>query len=281
MAENAGTVLGGRYVLAGVLGRGGHSVVYRAHDRITGGDVAVKMLHDSVAGDPEHTVRLVREHRASKLLSGTAAVHVLDTTHSPEGALCLVMELLTGRDLDDELADLERRGLRPQVPWLLSLLEPIVTTLDVAHGAGVVHRDLKPGNVFLAVNGVRLLDFGLAKVPSARPLTRRGMIIGSPSYIAPEIWSGDVDRQDQRVDLYALGVIVFRVLSGRVPFDAPSLRDKIELVKSAPRPRLSALRGDLPAEVDTWTEQALAIDPASRFFRARALLGALRLALGH
>lgn len=278
-------LVGDRYELGEVVGRGGHSVIHRGRDLRTGEAVAVKVLRDAVAADPEFGVRLVREQRAAAALAGTAAVRVHGVTSTPEGALCLVMELLVGCDLDDHLASIEQRGGRMGVEELLATLEPIVETVERAHSLGIVHRDLKPGNVFLIegvprASGVRLLDFGLAKVASARPLTRDGVILGSPSYIAPEMWSGRLASVDHRVDLYSLAAIVFRALGGRVPFEGATPREKLELVTRAPRPSLRALRPELPQEVDRWVSQGLAVAPDSRFYRARALWSALRAALG-
>jgi serine/threonine-protein kinase len=284
MSGLTGEVVAGRYELGEVIGRGGHSVVFRAYDRVTDRNVAVKMLHDSVAGDPEYTVRMVREQRATHALRGTAAVRVLGMCTSPHGALCLVMELLEGDDLDDYLPKLEARGERMGVDELVEVLSPIVDTLEAAHDAGIVHRDLKPGNIYLIDprrgGGVRLLDFGLAKLKSAAPLTRSGMIIGSPSYIAPEVWAGEPALLDQRVDIYSLGAIVFRALAGRVPFEGATVREKLELVTTAPRPSLCALRPDLSQDVDNWVRQVLAVDPARRFWRIRAMWSALIDALG-
>jgi eukaryotic-like serine/threonine-protein kinase len=267
--EQQGAVLGGRYELEEVIGRGGHSAIWRAWDRLERCHVAIKMLNAEVAGDHEHTVRMVREQRAIAALGGTAVVRLLGMVNSADGALGLVLEHLEGRDLDDELADREARGLVYTGPELLALIEPLVRTLSVAHAAGIVHRDLKPGNVFVMApergGGVRLLDFGLARLPSSRPLTREGMVLGSPSYISPEVWQGHRDFQDHRVDVYALGVMVFRLLTGRVPFDAPRLRDKVELVCRAPRPSLVASRPDLPPAVDPVVARALAATPAERY----------------
>ncbi len=284
MSDVVSELIAGRYELEEEIGRGGHSVVYRAHDHVADRSVAVKMLHDGVAGEPEYTVRMVREQRAIHALRGTATVRVFGLHTSSAGALCLVMELLEGMDLDEYLPRFEARGERMGVDELLAVLSPIVQTLETAHDAGIVHRDLKPGNIFLLDprqgGGVRLLDFGLAKFSSAAPLTQRGMIMGSPSYIAPEVWRGEPERLDQRVDVYALGAIVFRALAGRVPFQGASVRDKLELATKAARPSLHAIRPDLPPEVDSWVEQVLAVDPEQRFWRTRAMWNALLDVLG-
>jgi eukaryotic-like serine/threonine-protein kinase len=281
MSNPIGQLVGERWRLESMVGRGGHSVIYRARDVRGGPDVAVKVLHENVAGDPEYTVRMVREQRAMAALEGTAAVRVFGLTATPDGALCLVMELLQGKDFDDLLVEIEATGARMSVEQLLRIVTPVVDTLETAHAAEIVHRDLKPGNVFVIDGGgVRLLDFGLAKIKRSQPLTREGMIIGSPSYIAPEVWTGDVRVLDHRVDIYSLGAIVFRALAGRVPFDAPTIRAKLELTTSAERPSLYELRPDLTPDVDEWVRQVLAIDPDQRFHRVRGMHNALLQCLG-
>jgi serine/threonine-protein kinase len=284
MSNPIGQLVGERWRLESLIGRGGHSVIYRARDVRGGPDVAVKVLLENVAGDPEYTVRMVREQRAMAALEGTAAVRVFGLTATPDGALCLVMELLAGKDLDDLLAAIEATGSRMSVEELVRIVTPIVETLEKAHAAEIVHRDLKPGNIFVIDDarggGVRLLDFGLAKIKRSQPLTREGVIIGSPSYIAPEVWTGDVRVLDHRVDIYSLGAIVFRALAGRVPFDAPTIRAKLELTTSAERPSLHRERPDLPPDVDEWVRQVLAIDPDQRFHRVRGMWNALLASLG-
>jgi serine/threonine-protein kinase len=276
LSRRIGQVISDRYVLAELIGKGGHSLVYRALDRQGGPNVAVKLLQDDFAGSEEYSVRMVREYRIMTRLAGTAAVHVRGLATSPDGAVCLVMELLVGKDLDDVLNEIEVEGRRMSPGRLIEVLGPVVDTLERAHDAEIFHRDLKPGNIYvLEHGGVRLIDFGLAKMKGQKPLTREGMIIGSPSYIAPEVWKGDPSLLDHRVDIYSLGAIVFRALAGRVPFDAPTLREKVKLVSTAPRPSLFALRPDLPSGVDAWVDQVLAIDPDRRFRRIRAAWNAL------
>jgi eukaryotic-like serine/threonine-protein kinase len=148
-----------------------------------------------------------------------------------------------------------------------------VATLEQAHDHGIIHRDLKPSNVFIVDpakgGGVRLLDFGLAKLLDASTLSKDGMIAGTPSYIAPEAWLGTSKKLDHRIDVYALGVIVFRALSGRLP---PPSSDLLEICRWAThgvRPSLHALRSNLPAAVDAWVERALAIFPDERFATIR------------
>jgi len=172
------------------------------------------------------------------------------------------------------------RGGRLPLEHMVWVLDPIVATLEAAHDRGIVHRDLKPSNVFLVEpsrgGGVRLLDFGLVKLMGARPLTRQGMVAGSPSYIAPEAWAGNPTKLDQRIDVYSFAIIIFRVLSGTVPFDTSDLFEKLTLVTSGKRPSLRAYRPDLGPDIDIWVEQALAIKPDERFTRVRATWTALR-----
>jgi eukaryotic-like serine/threonine-protein kinase len=275
------TVLDDRYELQDVIGRGGHGVVYRAKDRDSGTDVAIKFLHDSIAVDPQYNIRMLREAQIMAALSGTSAIRVYGLNTTPDGALYLVMELLAGRDFDVYLADLENSGRRLSVYRLFELLDPIVDTLEAAHVRGIVHRDLKPGNVFvLDAGGARLLDFGLAKVMAAAPLTNSGIVAGSPSYIAPEVWKGNPRALDHRIDVYSLGAIVFRALSGSVPFAGNDIVEKLHLVTTAERPSLYQLRLDLPPEVDAWVAEVLAIDPDLRFRQVRGMWNALRAIMG-
>jgi serine/threonine-protein kinase len=275
-ASPVGTLIADRYEVLGVIARGGQAVVCRGLDRQRSAPVAIKMLASSSASDPHHAERFAREHQVLEALAGTHVARVLDTCRSDDGKLCLVMELLVGHDLEDELEALEQKNERLPLQRMLGILEPVVETLDSAHRAGIWHRDLKPANIFLLDSGgVRLLDFGFARLAAARPLTAIGTVMGSPSYIAPEVWRGVPDALDQRVDVYSLAVIVFRMLAGKVPFHSPSLSEMLELATKAKRPSLCALRPDLPEEIDVWVEHALAVDPNQRFRTARALLQAM------
>lgn len=274
-----------RYQLHEVLGQGGHGVVHRATDLFTRTDVAIKFLHENVASDPQYTVRMLREAKAMAALSGTSAIRVHELGSREDGVLYLVMELLVGKDFAQFLADIEAHGVTLPPRVLFEYLDPIVDTLEAAHQRGIVHRDLKPSNVFILDpahgGGVRLLDFGLCKMMTASSsLTQDGTIAGSPSYIAPEVWRGNPRILDHRIDVYSLAAICFRALSGRLPFDAPSLFEKFQLATKGQRPSLHALRPELSPEIDDWVRQALAIDPAARFQNVRGMWNALRSVIG-
>ncbi len=277
--DRTGQEIGGRYRLERAIDRGGQGDVYAALDLKDGDRVAIKILKDEFAADPDWRERMFREARAMTSLSGTAAVRVYDQRWTDEGGLCLVMELLDGLDFERYLHELAERGVVVTPDMLSELLEPIVFTLQAAHDMGIVHRDLKPANVFVTKNdGVRLLDFGFAKFTRLRGFTATGIIPGSPSYVAPETWRGE--SVDARADVYALGVLIFRALSGRTPFDSGNLPNLLRAVTTGPRPSLHQLRPDLPREVDAWVQQALAIETEQRFSTVRALWTAFENALG-
>lgn len=271
-----GQVLDGRYELLSILDRGGQGIVYRARDSREGDLVAVKMLKPEHVADANSRERLLREAQALVTLAGTCAVRVLDLRWW-HGSPCVVMELLEGADLDRVLSDTP--GPMP-LARVLPLLAPVVETLQTAHDRGIVHRDLKPGNLFLTnANQIRLLDFGYAKFVRMLSLTAAGSAAGSPSYMAPEIWNGaSIDR---RIDIYSFGVLVFRMLSGQLPFAPGNLAVLWKAATTAPRPSLHALRPELPPEIDAWVEQAMAIDPERRFLQIRAAWRALCAVVGH
>jgi eukaryotic-like serine/threonine-protein kinase len=275
-----GQVIGKRYEILSLLGQGGQSAVYRARDRRDGDEVALKILKPGA--DAESTERMFREARAMASLHGTAAVRVLDQQWSDDGAMCLVTELLTGKPLDEILDTTEAAGKRMDVRTIVGIFDPVVRTLSAAHEVGIVHRDLKPANIFVLSDqrGVRLLDFGFAKFTRLRGLTAEGMIAGSPSYIAPEVWAGKRDVLDHRVDVYGLGAVIFRCFAGIAPFASKDLVTLLRDVTTAPRPSLCAIRPDLPGAVDDWLLQTLAIDPNQRFQTVQASWRAFRSVVG-
>jgi serine/threonine-protein kinase len=150
---------------------------------------------------------------------------------------------------------------------VLRCLDPVARALHLAHSKGIIHRDVKPANIFLvneeAGGGVRLMDFGLAKIAGAEALTQVGMIAGSPGYIAPEVWRAQ--QFDHRIDVYSLAAVVFRCLAGKTPFQAPTHLELFMKVTTAERPKLSAFRPELGKDIDGWVNTALAIKPDDRF----------------
>jgi eukaryotic-like serine/threonine-protein kinase len=274
-----GAVIHDRYKVLGSLGKGGHGVVYKCEDLRLGSHVAVKCLHPEVAADPGFKTRMLREARAMGALSGTSAVQIFAFDETRDGTMYIVMELLRGRDLEQYLRELEAHGGQLSPKKLATLIGPVVDTLEQAHKKDLIHRDLKPGNIFVlddfARGGVRLLDFGLAKDMKAAPLTQEGMIAGSPGYIAAEVWRGKPQEIDHRIDVYSLGAVIFRALAAKPAFDPHQTIDRVLLqVTRGPRPSLHALRPDLPVSIDEWVQKALAISRDDRFPSVRKMWNA-------
>lgn len=276
MSWNVGELIEERYEILEEIGSGGHGTVYHALDRDLASDVAIKVLHPEFAQDSDFAKRMQREARAMGQLAGTSAVQVLAFNKTASGAMYLVMEYLDGADLGRHLWEVEQSGGNVPIPEVLSLLEPIATTLEAAHVRQIIHRDLKLANIFVLRNTargrVRLLDFGLVKDLKMPALTMPGTVAGSPAYIAPEGWRGRPDLIDHRIDVYSFGVVIYRVLAGHFPFDPNrSLADIVIDVTTKPRPKISTARPDLPKALDEWVEKALAIKPAERFQSVQSL----------
>lgn len=278
--DRGGEVVGGRYRLEEVIDRGGQAAVYRAVDLRMGDEVAVKMLLPPKKPDPSWRDRMLREVHALTVLAGTSAVRIYHQVWGEDGTLFLIMELLRGSNLATVLDLTAERGHRLGLADLDPIIEPLVSTLEIAHGAGILHRDLKPSNIFVQTDGsVRLLDFGFAKFLRMRSVTLAGHVAGSPSYIAPECWKETTEHLDQRIDVYGLSAVAFRVLAGRPPFVGDGVVQIMRQCLSAPRPSLHELRPDLPPAVDDWVRAALAVDRDERFMTVRASWTALRTAL--
>ena len=229
-----GTELGGRYVVEGALGRGGMGHVYQALDRQLGRRVAVKLLHDE-RSDPSATERFVREARSAASLEHPHACRLYELGEH-QGQTFLVMELLEGELLSERL----QRGALP-LAEAMEVLLPLMDAVSALHRAGLIHRDLKPSNVFLTAQGVKLLDFGLARhtrpeaAVTAPSLTMAGAVAGTLRYMAPEQVTGD--PVDERTDVFALGVMFYEMLTGHIPFNAETNVDWLNAVlKEDPQP---------------------------------------------
>jgi eukaryotic-like serine/threonine-protein kinase len=277
-----GDVVSDRYRLLQRLGAGAHGVVFKARDLETRDEVAIKFLSQGL--DPELNQRLQREAVAMARLRGTGAVYLHRLGLLPDGTSYLVMEMLYGQDFEEYLRAAEAAGGRLKADRMLSILRPVVDTLETAHQSGIVHRDLKPSNVFIVEpergGGTRLLDFGLVKIVNAVRLTQSGMVAGTPSYIAPEVWEGRPEIVDARADQFSLGVLVFRALSGRLPQPTGSPIELMVWARAGARPSLRALRPKLPDGIDAWVGRALAPAPGGRFESVRALWNGLEALLG-
>jgi serine/threonine protein kinase len=260
-----------RYELGGVLGRGGMGEVWAATDVRLDREVAVKLLRADLAEIDEVRQRFEGEARAAAALVHPNVVAVFDAGEE-DGAPFIVMERLPGRTLADELAE----GGPLSSSEARDLAVAVLRALEAAHGAGIVHRDVKPGNVLRATDGTwKVADFGIAKsAEAAGDLTVTGMMIGTPSYLAPERIDGEPATPAS--DLYALGVVLFEALTGRKPFAADSTIALAEQIRAGRAPALRELRGDVDPTLARVVERAMATDPRRRFAGASEMRRALR-----
>jgi eukaryotic-like serine/threonine-protein kinase len=270
MTERPGDrALGGRYRMAALLAAGGMGEVWAAEDVLLGRPVAVKLLGPALAGDGRAAERLRREARAAARLVHPNIAGVLDLGEQ-DGRPYLVMELLEGESL---AARLSRAG--PMAPAeAAEVAAAVADALEVAHGAGVVHRDVKPGNVFLTTDGeVKVVDFGIASAAGDAALTT-GDLLGTAAYLAPERVLGH--RATPAADVYALGVLLYELLAGCPPFRADSdIAVAMAHVNARPVP-LRQVAPWVPAYLVAACHHALAKDPAARPPSAAAFAGLLR-----
>ncbi|MBX3232290.1 MAG: serine/threonine protein kinase [Labilithrix sp.] len=261
----AGDVLGGRYRLERQLGEGGIGVVWAAEQMTTGKKVAIKLLKEEPHADVS---RFLREARIVSGLSHPNVVQVFDFWDGREGTpVFMVMELLAGESLADRL----RRAGRLAAAETAEIALPIVRALEAAHAAGVVHRDLKPDNVFLAAAGasfvVKVLDFGIAKPTAAAidqtQLTRTGTVLGTPRYMSPEQVYGEADV-DARSDVWSLGCLLYECLVGMTPFDGDNYGQIFRKITERRRVSVRAAVPDAPSSFDALVMRMLAHDRAER-----------------
>lgn len=211
-----GSTVGGKYLVTEVIGRGGMGTVYRAVHRDLGEPVAVKFLHGVFANDHELRARFRREAVALARLRHPGIVSLLDVSGADEEPF-IVMELVRGRSLQSALEEMPGTMA---LPHLGSIFGPLLEVLDVAHGEGIIHRDIKPSNVMLLDGDhVKLLDFGLVHLPGKdiEKLTQTGIVHGTPDYMSPEQCHGDMTGPP--TDVYAVGIMLYEALAGRLPFD--------------------------------------------------------------
>ncbi|WP_346959079.1 PASTA domain-containing protein [uncultured Arthrobacter sp.] len=263
-----GTLVDNRYLIRSKLARGGMSTVYLATDRRLERDVALKVLHPHMAGDPQFLDRLGREAKAAARLSHPHVVGVLD--QGDDGPLAyLVMEFIKGHTLRDVIK--EKGALTPRLA--LALIDPVVEGLGAAHAAGLIHRDVKPENVLIADDGrIKIGDFGLARAITTT--TSTGALIGTVAYLSPELVMGK--QADARSDIYSLGIMLYEMLTGRQPFDGEvPIQVAYQHVNSTVGPP-SALVPGLAEELDELVQWCTANDPDKRPVDGNALLSELR-----
>ncbi len=267
----------GSYRVVRLIGRGGMGSVYLAIQPTIGSRVAIKVLSPEASESRDLVERFFAEARAVNLIKSDGIVNVLDLAFLPEGRPYIVMEYLDGMALSGVI---HRFGALP-LGWACRLAIEVLTALDAAHRAGVVHRDLKPDNVFVTSSGrVKVLDFGIAKLQARSKLgsveTSDGTLLGTPRYMSPEQAQGR--GVDLHTDIYSMGVILFEALTGRALFEASTVYELLRLQVEVTPPALRLLRPDAPAGLEAAVARALAKDPEQRHESASALAAELSVA---
>lgn len=269
-------VVDGRYRLLEKLGAGGMAVVFRARNEALGRTFALKVLHSRWAEDRKTVARFAREARAASQIDHPNVVKVFDFGYADEGFYFLAMELLEGESLEKTIESAGR--LRPG--RALGILAQIADGMARAHELGVVHRDLKPDNVIVRrVDGrehVTVVDFGLSKLEGSAAVTAEGDVVGTPDYMAPELWMGR--GVDERVDVYAFGVMAYELLSGKLPFGGETLLEKLNAhLMQTPAPLAQTPVGaELPKGLSELVARCFARDASTRPPHMGVVLRALR-----
>ncbi len=278
-------LVGGRYRLRALIGQGGMGAVYEAEHVADGRAVAVKMLLPHLANATEVAARFRREAKAATLLEHPNIVEVFDLVPDND-TLYLVMELIRGQSV---AALIESGALRARRSLVIA--RQVLDGLAHAHAAGLVHRDLKPENIMVSNIGdagreydrVKILDFGVVKLVGDAAqqvgdgkLTRTGVVLGTPAYIAPEQALGQL--VDGRADLYSMGIVLFEMLTGRTPFRSPDQVTLVRMQASAPIPTLASVAPGRPwctPELEHLMRRALAKRPEQRFANAGEMIAEL------
>ena len=270
-----GTVLGGKWTLDALIGMGGMASVYAATHR-NGRRAAIKLLNDEFSRITEVRDRFLREGYVANHIGHPGVVSILDDDTTDSGQVFLVMELLEG---DSFLARIQNRSLTAaQVVFIgEQVLEPLAT----AHRRGIIHRDIKPGNIFVCSDGrVKVLDFGLARVLEGNDLepTRDGLVLGTVPYLSPEQAHAKRDAIDWRSDIYGVGAMLFYALAGRYVHEYSNQLDMLMATMKNPAPSLASVLPGAPAKVVALIDRALMFDPNQRWQSAEDMAEAARAA---
>jgi eukaryotic-like serine/threonine-protein kinase len=275
MALTTGDVIDGKYRIVRLIGEGGMGAVYEGENIRIHRTVAIKVLHSGVAENADAVQRFEREAQAAGRIGSEHIVEVLDLGNLPDGDRYMVMEFLDGEALSARIQKKEKLTARELFPIARQILEG----LKAAHGAGIIHRDLKPDNVYLLrtrggqPDFVKLLDFGISKFSalsgeSGFSMTRTGAVMGTPYYMSPEQAKG-AKGMDHRADLYAVGVIFYEAVTGRVPFNADTFNELLfKIVLETPQPIEQVVTESDP-DFNRIIQKAMAREPGLRFQSAQ------------
>ena len=276
-----GLLLNDRYLIVRKLGEGGMGAVYEAKHQLTGRRLAIKCLHPQFQSNREVVERFHREAQAATAVGNEHIIEVTDMGTFEDKSPFIVLEYLDGV----EFAKLLEEHPAMPIGRVVHIITQVCDALRNAHAQSIVHRDLKPENIYLVKRGqdsdfVKVLDFGISKMKEnaeeiGSGLTKTGMALGTPYYMSPEQAQGMRDV-DHRTDIYAIGVILFQALTGRLPFDADSYPQLMVRILTQPVPPLRTYREDIPAALDDLVLRAMAKDRLQRFASVEELAGALR-----
>jgi serine/threonine-protein kinase len=273
-----GKVIADKYEVLKLLGEGGMGAVYLAKHTQVGKRFAIKLLHEQFAHNTEMVERFMREARAAGEVGHDNIIEVYDIGKEASGAVYMVMELLKGQALEDVVS----QGPMP-VPLSCYVMLQVLSALEAAHAQGIVHRDMKPDNVFLTTiagqpNFVKVLDFGIAKIKSgegSHGLTQTGTMMGTPYFMSPEQARGSRDI-NHRTDLYACGVMFYQMLTGVLPFDAPNIPALLVKITSEDPVPAEQINPQIPVELAEAIRKAMARDPDVRFQNAGEFADVIR-----
>lgn len=285
MTSLVGQTINNRYRIEALLGDGGMGTVYRAADLSLNRQVAIKLMHAHYARQPEFRARLVQEAQTTAKLDHPSIVKIFDFGDFSEGQF-IAMEYVDGGSLRDHLRRLQRMQKYLPLSQSLQIGIQIAEALDYAHRRGIIHRDVKPGNIILKrLNQVEesnnapfralLTDFGLVKLQGVGGMTESGATLGTPAYMSPEqCEGGDLDG---RSDLYALGIVLYELFTNKLPFSFKSLSEALQAhIRGTMPPFVSEVRPDIPLVIDNLLAKTLAKDPTDRFANGAELAAALR-----
>ncbi|MCA9580300.1 MAG: serine/threonine protein kinase [Myxococcales bacterium] len=268
---HVGDLVGGRYRIVRLVGRGGMGAVYEAQHEITRSSVALKYCGDFKK--EKLRKRAMAEAKATGRIRHLNVVRIYDILEE-DNRLFLVLELLDGETLQERMS----RGPMP-LEELVTVLVPVLRALEATHDAGIVHRDLKPGNIFLSTKSgtsevvPKILDFGIARIADGTRITAQGTVFGSPYYMSPEQLR-DSSTVDHLADIYSIGAILFHALTGKPPYEVSTVAELMEAHARLPT-RPSKLVPELPSHIDAVALRALARMPSVRFQSAKELGAAL------
>ena len=264
-----GTTIDGRYQVEKKLGEGGMGVVYLAKHAVIGNKCAIKVLRGELTGEGEVSERFIQEARAAAAIGNDHIIQITDFGQLPDGSAYFVMEFLDGLALHDIIEESPTMAAERALHIMIQCCE----ALAAAHTSDIVHRDLKPDNIFLVRKGgaddfVKILDFGIAKVQSSeqgKRLTKTGMIFGTPQYMSPEQAAGS--GVDARTDIYSLGIIMYELLCGHVPFEADTFMGVLtkHLYEEPIPPRRLVPPIDVPQNLEAILLKAIAKKPDKRY----------------